>query len=51
MVKVFVRVLVKRLGWFAEVKILTEAQGGFGSDRCSDQWLVLRAVCEVQKKR
>ena len=41
MVKVFVRVMVRRLGRFAEDRILTESQGGFRSGRrCSDQWLV-----------
>ena len=50
MVKVFVRVLAMRFGRFAEDKILAVAQGWFGNDRCSDQWLVLRAVFEVQKK-
>ena len=36
-VKVFVRVLAKKLGRFPENRILTEAQGGFGSGwRCSD---------------
>ena len=44
--RVFVRVL-SRLGRFAENRILTEAQGGLGSD----QWLVPRDICEVQKKR
>ena len=35
--KVFVRVLVWRLGRFAEDRILTEVQGGFRSGRrCSD---------------
>ena len=51
MVKVFVRVLTRRLGRFAEDRILTEAQGGFRSGKiCSDQWLVLRGVCKVQKR-
>ena len=41
MVKVFVRVMVRRLGRFAENKILSEAKGGFRSGRrCLDQWLV-----------
>ena len=49
MVKVFVRVLARRLGRFAEDKILTKPHGGFRScSRSSDQWLVLRGVCEVQ---
>ena len=52
MIKVFVRVLARRLGRFAEDMILTEVQGEFRSGRtCSDQWLVLRGVCEVQKRR
>ena len=51
MVKVFVRVLARRLGRFAEDRISTEAQGGFRSGRsCSDQWLVLRGVCKVHKR-
>ena len=30
---------------------MTETQGGFRSGRrCSDQWLVLRGICEVQKR-
>ena len=50
-VKVFVRVLVRRLEKFAEDRILTEMQGGFRSGRrCSDQWLMLRGVCEVRKR-
>ena len=50
MVKVFVRVLARRTGRFAEDKILTEAQGGLRSGRrCSDQWLVLRCVCEQEE--
>ena len=36
-VKVFVRVLARRLGRFTEDRILTEAQGGFRSGSCSDQ--------------
>ena len=28
---------------------MTEAQGGFRSDRCLDQWLVLRGVCKLRK--
>ena len=36
------RVMARRLGRFAEDRILSEAQGGFRSPgRCSDQWLVL----------
>ena len=42
MVKVFARVLVRRLERFAVDRILTEAQGGFRSGkRCSYQWLML----------
>ena len=49
--KVFVRVLARRLGRFAEHRILTEVQTGFRSGRrCSDQWLMLRGVCEVRKR-
>ena len=45
------RVLVRGLGRFAEDRILTDALGGFRiSRRCSDQWLVLRSVCEVRKR-
>ena len=33
MAKVFVRVMARRLGKFAEDRILTEAQGGFWSHR------------------
>ncbi len=41
MTKVFMRVMARRLGRFAEEGILTETQGGFRSHRrCSDQWLV-----------
>ena len=48
MVKVFVRVLIRRLGRLAEGRILTELQGEFRScRRCSDQWLVLRGLCEL----
>ena len=37
--KVFKGVMAKRLGGFAENRILTEAQEGFRSHRrCSDQW-------------
>ena len=31
--KVFMRVMARRLGRFAEDRIMTEAQGGFGSHR------------------
>ena len=45
------RVMARRLGRFAEDKILTEAQEGFRSHRrCSDQWLVLWGVCELRKR-
>ena len=45
--KVFVK-LARKLGRFAEDRILTEAQGGLRSGRrCLDQWLVLRGVCEA----
>ena len=48
--KVFMRVMARKLGRFAEGRILTEAQGVFRSHRrCSDQWLVLRGVCELRK--
>ena len=43
--KVFMRVMARRLGRFAEDRILMEAQGEFRSHRsCSDQCLVLRGV-------
>ena len=43
--------LARRLGKFAEDRILTEAQGGFRSHRrCSDQWLVLRGVYELKEE-
>ena len=49
--RVFMRVMAMRLGRFTEDRILTEAQGGFRSHRrYSDQWLVLRCVCELRKK-
>ena len=36
---------------FAEEEILTEAQGGFRSERrCADQILILRGVCELRRK-
>ena len=51
MVKVFMRVMARRFGRFAEDRILTEAQGGFRSHRrCSDSWLVLRGVCELRMR-
>ena len=50
--KVFVRVLARSLGRFAEDRILTEAHGGFRSGRqYSDQWSMQRGVCEVLKRR
>ena len=43
--KVFVRVLARRLGRFAEDRILTKVQGGFRSGRrCSGQWLAERCM-------
>ena len=45
------RVMTRRLGRFAEDRILTEAEGGFRRHRiCSDQWLVLGCVCELRKR-
>ena len=42
-VKVFMRVMPRRLGWFAEDRIFTEAQKEFRSHRRDlDRWLVLR---------
>ena len=50
--KVFTRCLTRRLGEFAEERILTEAQGGFrGKRNCADQILVLRGVCELRRRR
>ena len=50
MAKVFMRVMARRLGRFAEDRILTETQGGFRSGRrYSGQWLVLRGVCELEE--
>ena len=50
-VKLLVRVLARRLKRFAKDRILTEVQGGFKSGRrCSDQWLVLRGVCQIWKR-
>ena len=38
MARIFMRVMARRLGRFAEGGLLTEAQGGFRSHRrCSDQ--------------
>ena len=45
------RVMARRLGRFAEDRILTEVQGGLRSHRrCSYQWLVLRGVCDLRKR-
>ena len=50
--KVFTRCLTRRLGEFAEDRILTEAQGWFrGKRSCADQILVLRGVCELRRRR
>ena len=49
--KVLAKLLSRRLGIFAEEEILTEAQGGFRSERrCADQILILRGVCELRRK-
>ena len=49
--KVLTRLLSKRLSAYAEEEILTEAQGGFRSERrCADQILILRGVCELRRK-
>ena len=51
MVKVFVRVLARKLGRFADDRILTEVQRRFRSGkRCLDQCLVLNGVREVLKR-
>ena len=47
--KMFVRVL-ERLRRFAKDRILTEVQVGFRSGRRYSDHLVLRGVCEVQKR-
>ena len=50
--KVFTRVLTRRLGEYAEERILTEAQGGFRAKRsCSDQILTLRGICELRRRK
>ena len=50
-VKVLAKLLSRRLSTFAEEEILTEAQGGFRSERrCADQILILRGVCELRRK-
>ena len=50
-VKVFKRVLARRLGRFAEDRILTKAQRGFRSHKkCLDQCLVVRGVCKLRKR-
>ena len=50
--KVFTRVLTRRLGEYAEERILTEAQGGFQAKRsCSDQILTLRGICELRRRK
>ena len=38
------KIIGEAVGKFAKDRILTEAQGGFRSGRCSDQWLVLRGI-------
>ena len=49
--KVLTRLLSKRLSAYAEEEILTEAQGGFRSERrCADQILILRGVCKLRRK-
>ena len=49
--KVFTRVLTRRLGEYAEERILTEAQGGFQAKRsCSDQILILRGDLRAKKE-
>ena len=46
------RVMARRLGRFAEDRILTEAQGGFRSHRgSSNQWLALKGMCEFGRQR
>ena len=51
MAKVFMSVMAGRSERFAEDRILTEAQETIRSHRrCSDQWLVLRGVCELRKR-
>ena len=51
-IKVFTRVLARRLGEYAEKRILTEAQGGFRVKRsCSDQILTLRGICKLRRRK
>ena len=43
--------VMARLRVYAEEEILTEAQGGFRSERrCADQILILRGVCELRRR-
>ena len=50
-VKVLAKLLSRRLSTFTEEEILTEAQGGFRSERrCADQILILRGGCELRRK-
>ena len=50
-VKVLAKMLSRRPSTFAEKEILSEAQGGFSSERrCADQILILRGVCELRRK-
>ena len=52
MVKVFVKVLARRLRRFTVDRILTEAQEGFRVvGDVWDQRLLLRGVCEVRKRK
>ena len=49
--KVLAKLLSRRLSIFAEEETLTEAQGGFRSERrCADQILILKGVCELRRK-
>ena len=51
-VKVWARIFSGRLGGFAVGKISTEAQGVFRTkQRCADQIMILRGVCELRKRR
>ena len=52
MARVFTRLLTRRLGEYAEVRMLAEVQGGFRMERsCSDHIPILRGVYKLRKKR
>ena len=50
--KVWARILTVRLGEYAEENILTDAQGEFTAKRrCADQFMILKGVCELRKRK